>query len=244
MQLPEEQKMPRTTKIRFGCMVVALCLVLALGAFAVGGAEKFKEIRGKKGFWRVAQTEGGVWWFLSPEGQEEFLNTVTHVHPAQRGSAKEGPHFVSRDWNGGPYREGGDQDAWAAKTLKRVQGAGFKGLGAWCHRVFHKYPVAMSRDLNVWSSINKHKLFYDSDWAGAAEEIIKGQVVELRDNKNVVGYFIDNELDWQGSFGEPGRYFNGLERDNPNRREVMKVMQGVWESVEAFNKDWEVQLHS
>jgi hypothetical protein len=69
-------------------------------------------------------------------------------------------------------------------------------------------------------------------------------VVELRDNKNVVGYFIDNELDWQGSFGEPGRYFNGLERDNPNRREVMKVMQGVWESVEAFNKDWEVQLHS
>jgi hypothetical protein len=225
-------------------MVVVICLVLALEAFAVGEAEKFKEIRGKEGFWRVAQTESGVWWFLSPEGQEEFLNTVTHVHPVQRGRAKEGPHFVSRDWNGGPYREGGDQEAWAAKTIQRVQGAGFKGLGAWCHRVLHKYPVAMSRDLNVWSSINKHKRFYDTDWAGTAEEIIKGQVVELRDNKNVVGYFIDNELDWQGRFGEPGHYFNGLERHNPNRREVMKVIQGVWESVEAFNKDWEVQLQS
>lgn len=236
--------MKRTTKMRFGCMVLAICIVFAFGAFAVGGADQFKEVRGKAGFWRVAQTEGGVWWFLSPEGQKEFLNTVTHVHPAQRGSAQAGPHFVSRDWNGGPYREGGNHDAWAAKTLKRVHGAGFKGLGAWCSRVFHKYNVAMSRDLNVWSLINKSKLFYDSDWAGAAEEIIKGQVVALRDNKNVVGYFIDNELDWKGDFGGAGHYFDGLERDNPNRREVMKVIQGVWESVEAFNKDWEVHLHS
>ena len=236
--------MKRTTKIRFGCRALAMGLVLVLGAFAVGAAETFKEIRGTEGFWRIAQTEGGVWWFLSPEGQKEFLNTVTHVHPAQRGSAKEGPHFVSRDWNGGPSREGGNYDAWAAQMIQRVHGAGFKGLGAWCHRVLHKYNVAMSRDLNVWSSINKNKLFYDRDWAGAAEEIIKGQVVALRDNKNVVGYFIDNELDWHGGFAAPGHYFDGLERHNPNRREVMKVIQGLWESIEAFNQDWAVRLQS
>jgi hypothetical protein len=91
-------------------------LVLVVGAVAVGAAETFKAMRGTEGFWRIAQTEGGVWWFVSPEGQKEFLNTVTHVHPAQRGSAKQGPHFVSRDWNGGPSREGGNYDAWAAKT--------------------------------------------------------------------------------------------------------------------------------
>jgi hypothetical protein len=61
--------MKRTTKMRFGCMVLAICIVFAFGAFAVGGADQFKEVRGKAGFWRVAQTEGGVWWFLSPEGQ-------------------------------------------------------------------------------------------------------------------------------------------------------------------------------
>src|SRR5262245_4450380 len=201
--------MKRTTKLRFGSRALAMGFVVVVGACAVGAAETFKEMRGTEGFWRIAQTEGGVWWFVSPAGQKEFLNTVTHVHPAQGGRAKQGPHFVSRDWNGGPYRAGGNYEAWAAKTIQRVQGAGFKGLGAWCHRVFHQYNVAMSRDLNVWSSINKNKLFYDRDWAGAAEEIIKGQVMALRDNKNVVGYFIDNELDWHGGFAAPGHYFDG-----------------------------------
>jgi hypothetical protein len=52
--------MQRTTKIRFGCRALAMGLVLVLGAVAVGAAETFKEMRGTEGFWRIAQTEGGV----------------------------------------------------------------------------------------------------------------------------------------------------------------------------------------
>jgi hypothetical protein len=236
--------MKRMKKIQFGWVALVICTVFVLGALAADEAVKFKEVRGKEGFWRVAQTEDGVWWFLSPDGKTEFLNTVTNVHPVQKGMAKEGPHYVSRDWNGGPSREGGDIDKWAAKTIKRIHKAGFKGLGAWCDRTFHKYNVAMSRDLNVWSSLNKSKLFYDSDWASAAEEVIKSQVAELRDNKNLVGYFTDNELGWKDGFGGPRYYFNGLQRDNPNRRELMKIIQSTWESVEAFNKDWQANLKS
>lgn len=239
-EVEKEQKMKRMAKMRFGCMPLAICTVFALGAFAAGGAETFKETRGKEGFWRIVQTQEGVWWFMSPEGNLEFLNTVTHVHPAQRGRDKDGPHFVSKDWDGGPHREGGDLDAWAAKTIKRVHEAGFKGLGAWCNWAFHKYDVTISRDLSVWRAGGK--LFYDAEWAGIAEEAIKKQVVPLRDNVNLVGYFPDNELGWKDGFGSANRYFDGPERDNPNRREVIKVIQSVWQSIEAFNKDWEVNL--
>ena len=222
-----------------------LLAVLAFSCSVFAEQSNYRQIRGKEGFWRVVQDGDGIWWFLSPEGSLEFLNTVTHVHPAQRGRDEEGPHFVSEDWDGGPHREGGDLDAWAAKTIMRVHKAGFKGMGAWCNRVFHTCDVAISRDLNVWSSVGKRKLFYDTDWSKVAEEAIKSQVLPLRDNKNLVGYFIDNELGWKDGFGRPGQdFFDGLDGNNPNRQEVIKVIRSVRKTIEEFNKDWGVELKS
>ena len=43
----------------------------------------FVTVRGQDGFWRLAKTADGVWWFVSPTGQREFLNTVTTVQPFQ-----------------------------------------------------------------------------------------------------------------------------------------------------------------
>ncbi|MEL7237893.1 MAG: hypothetical protein AAGK78_03455, partial [Planctomycetota bacterium] len=56
--------------------------------------------RGTEGFWRVAEDEAGVWWFVSPDGEREFLNTVTTVQPFQTGRRVRGPHYISRDWDG------------------------------------------------------------------------------------------------------------------------------------------------
>ena len=42
----------------------------------------------------------------------------------------------------------------------------------------------------------------------AAETAIKSQVELLKDNKNLVGYFIDNELDWGDGFSCPATYFD------------------------------------
>jgi hypothetical protein len=43
----------------------------------------FKNINGATGFWRLAQSNSGVWWFLSPDDKPEFLNSVTTVQPFQ-----------------------------------------------------------------------------------------------------------------------------------------------------------------
>jgi hypothetical protein len=196
-------------------LILPVVLVFSCSVFAE--QSNYKQVRGKDGFWRVVQDGEGVWWFLSPAGKLEFLNTVTNVQPFQKGRDKNGPHYVSPDWKGGIGSEVWDtaiEDAdknleqWAARTVGRVEEAGFKGLGGWCNRVLHKYNVTISRVLNVWSRVGGNKLFYDPDWSRTAEEAIKNQVLPLRENKNLVGYFIDNELGWKGGFGWPGRYFD------------------------------------
>src|SRR5437763_12506877 len=109
---------------------------------------EFELTRGTAEFWRLGRAADGVWWFVSPDNAPEFLNTVTTVQPFQLPRDADGPHYVSRDWNGGETNQG-DFDAWAKTTISRVRGIGFKGLGAWCNPVFHKFDVPISRDLNI-----------------------------------------------------------------------------------------------
>ncbi len=203
---------------------------------------QYRAVRGSAGFWRLVQDQNGVWWFLSPDDKLEFLNTVTTVQPAQKGRHESGPHYVSRDWNGGITREG-DIDTWAAATLRRVLDSGFKGLGAWCHPVFHDLDVPVARDLNLWTWMSgSGKRLYSPDWATVAEYAVSSQVAHLRDNRNLIGYFTDNELDWGDGSSGPGTYFDHLPPDDPNRLEVIKVIRSVWTSIDAFNADWEMDV--
>jgi hypothetical protein len=199
------------------------------------------QIRGQTGFWRIAQTQDGIWWFISPTGKLEFLNTVTTVQPYQPGRDSDGPGFISKDWTGG-MSAAGDLERWAKATLPRVQAAGFKGLGAWSNPAFAKLDVPMSRDLNLRAWIGDGVRLYSPAWAEAAERAIAAQVVELRANKQIVGYYTDNELDWSDQACGPAKHFDGLALDDPNRQQVIQVIRSLWPTVQAFNKDWNTSL--
>lgn len=201
------------------------------------------QYRGTEGFWRVGRTAEGVWWFVSPAGELEFLNTVTTVVPYQLGRDATGPHYVSSDWGDEPHDGAGDVHRWARQTLARVREAGFKGLGAWCHPVFHQYDVPITRDLNLWTWVASDcRRLYSPHWAEHVEAAVAKQVTPLRDNRNLVGYFLDNELDWGDGGAGPAFYFDRLPPDDPNRAAVMSVVRDLWPTIDAFNRDWDTQL--
>ena len=204
---------------------------------------KFKRLHGKEGFWRVGQSTDGVWWFVAPDNRVEFMNMVTTVQPFQEARDTNGIHFVSRDWTGGIDGAAGDLDAWATKTLARVREAGFKGLGAWSHPSLHKHDIPMTRDLNLWTWMKPDaKRFYTPGWSETAAHAVEVQVTPLRDNANLIGYFIDNEVDWGDGNAGPAYYFDQLPPDDLNRREVVKIIQTIWPTIEKFNADWESNL--
>jgi len=223
-----------------------------IGIRRYAGVTEDEIVVGQEGFWRLKRDCNGVWWFLSPEGKQEFLNTVTNVHPYQKGRDKDGLHYVSSDWKGATDteilnrrpQEGDDKQlrCWAEKTIKRVKEAGFKGLGGWCNWEFYNHDVPVSRVLVLWRWAGTGTLFYSPSWAEAAQKAVQEQVTALRDNTNLVGYFLDNELDWGGGFSAAERYFDGLEADNPNRREVIRVIRSIWLTIGEFNKVWGLEL--
>ncbi len=224
--------------------IVILPTTSATGNLNIKNATKsvqFTKIRGKEGFWRLAHDANGVWWMLDPMNAPEFINAVTTVQPFQKGRDAEGPSYMSRDFNGSENPT--DLDAWAKATLARIHETGFKGLGAWCNPVFHNFDVPMTRDLNVWTwQSGNSKRFYTPEWVTVAEQAIKTQVEQLKNNKNLVGYFIDNELDWGDGFSGPSVYFDFRPASDPNRYQVIQVIKTLWPSTDAFNKEWGTKL--
>jgi hypothetical protein len=214
-------------------------------AATIAPAPKFTALHGTRGFWRIGQTEDHVWWFVSPEGKPEFLNTVTTVEPYQSSRDPDGPRYVSLDWKGPLVLDERSQKqlkVWAQRTLARISDIGFKGIGAWSNPILHQYEVPMSQDLNVSAWIKGDGRFYSPGWAETAEHAIKLQAEPLRMNRNLTGYFIDNELDWGDSGAGPVLYFNGLAPTDPNRRQVVSIMQTVWTTVAGFNHDWQTNI--
>ena len=213
------------------------------GTLLTVGTQNFVKLSGHEGFWRVGRTGDDVWWFLSPENSVEFLNTVTTVQPFQTGRLADGPQFMSSDWNGSYDSNSGDLNAWAVKTLAKVREAGFKGLGAWCQPVFHTLDVPITRDLNLWAHVHSADTrLYSDNWKPTIEDAVRLQVEPLRDNKNLVGYYTDNELDWSDSGAGPAIYFDHLAPTDPNRRKVVETIRSLWPDVAAFNAAWNQKL--
>ena len=198
----------------------------------------WQTMRGQEGFWRIGKTVQGVWWLISPSNNVEFLNTVTTVQPYQTARDPMGTIFKSRDYDGTPTNPG-DIRKWAQKTLDRVYATGFKGMGAWCHPIFHELNVPITRDLNIWANApaNAGRL-YDLGWQPAAENVVRNATDALKSNANLIGFFLDNELDFSDARLGPGVYFDNLPGDNPNRKQVIEVIHKLWPTIEHFNHDW------
>ncbi len=198
--------------------------------------------------WKLIQDEEGVWWFQNPEGKKVFLNTIDSINPtlAPKKLTKEteGKFYISKHYQGPIHA--GDKDLpskavipWAKEVVKEVEAAGFEGAGSWSSRELLHENIPYLMDLNLWISV-PHRLF-DPDFETKIENILRPQVLAARDRKNLVGYFTDNEIDWEphpwSTIG-PWYSFDDLPPNDPNRLEVLKILQATWPKIEQFNIEW------
>src|SRR5258708_28546040 len=120
------------TKWLCGFRLGAVFLLPFLSSLAFAGQPNFKTLRGQEGFWRLGKSDQGVWWFVNPQGQPDFLNMVTTVQPTLHGRDSIGPNFVSRDFD---EKNPAALENWAKATIERITQTGFKGIGAWSNPI-------------------------------------------------------------------------------------------------------------
>jgi hypothetical protein len=171
------------------------------------GGRKDKQLKGT-GFYSAVK-ENGRWWLINPDGNA-FINVgLVNVSPASSEREKQ----ASKE-------KFGDNSKWAEETQKLLVNNGFNALGAWSNvelfkntSLQNKKPVAYTIIKNFMSDYGKQRggtyqesghigypdrtiFVFDPQFEIFCDEYAK-QLAVNKDDKNLFGYFSDNELPFE-----------------------------------------------
>jgi hypothetical protein len=210
-------------------------LFAALLAFAAPGPA-CRADAAAPGFFRVSE-EGGRWWLVDPEGRPFFSTGVNLFH-----AGSDPARYDPRAPEYAALRLYPGFEAWCATARERLRAWGFNTLGAWADEraaACAGLPYAVSLDLGRWVG---------SPWIDPASPraqarlraLVAREVAPRRDDRNLVGWFLDNELRWyEGSLFGYWACEHGRERLKKLLYEIVRERYGS--DLGAFLADFDVE---
>jgi agarase len=167
---------------------------------------------------RVVQ-EDGVWWFQDGSGHRFFSLGVNCVGGCY-GHAEETPI--------NPLRK--------ARIVSMLRGWGFNTVGSWSSpSLWDNLYVA---DLIYTDfSYHAHDVFDASFWSGWIAERLVAEVQPFLGMKNFVGYFLDNEPEWNAY--QIFEFYLSLAKDRPGSQAFIAYLNTYYQgSISKLNRDW------
>jgi len=139
------------------------------------------------GFFHTA-FDGDRWWLVTPDGRPFYSTGVNHVSASPDTDRKTGIC---------PYCEAvatkyPNVDAWRNGAVDRLRSWGFNTIGAWSDtdRFAARMPYTVLLDMAGGGD------WFSPDFEARAASIAASAVVSRRDDPNLVGWLLDNELHW------------------------------------------------
>src|SRR3989441_322628 len=174
------------------CFTAITVFTLALGsATFVTGAEG---ISTNLSF--SIQQQGESAWLVRPNGERFFSLGVCCV--SQGASRKD---FDSANPSYAAWQHYADSNLWAKATLKRLKAWGFTTVGGWSDfqvlRHCADQDVAFAPVLHVGSTAGAPWWdMWDPKIIDRMDAVAREQILVLRDDPRLIGYYSDNEMGW------------------------------------------------
>ncbi len=164
-------------------------------------------------------------------------------------------HILDEGWVYCPYkaniiRQFGEtwEQPWSEQTTARLKRWGFNTIGAWSsvHLFVDKKipfviilgPGNVPRIKNApgyWGPIYD---VFDPQFEEIAEKNIQKGVEAYKDNPYCIGYFVNNELSWDGVW--EGTIKNDLEQ--PCKKEFVRMCQEKYGTIDKLNENWKTSF--
>ena len=149
-------------------------------------------IRGAEGFFRVGRSVNGRWWLIDPDGRAFYHKGCTGLNAGGIGGRRANlppvPDETARLW---------------AACLKQWR---FNALGAWTTPEFFDKGIAFAETIEAYYVepwlIEKFPDVFDPRWAANLDAKCREICTPLRDNRMLIGYFLDNERGFMDVLGQ------------------------------------------
>ena len=142
-----------------------------------------KTIRGKEGFFRVGKSVNGRWWFIDPEGKAFYHKGSTGLNSGGMGGRRANLPPVSEET--------------AKKWLVYLKEWGFNAMGAWTTPEFFDKGMPFTEIIETfyekpWLK-TKFPDVWNPQWRNNLDAKCQKLCTPLKNNKMLLGYFLDNE---------------------------------------------------
>ena len=150
-------------------------------------------------YFRIAQ-RGGIFWFIDPDGGR-FLSKGVNTVRFDQDRIRNNERIPYAEACGRKY---GSEAAWRSAIAARLLQWGFNTLGSWSDETvataaLAHLAVTPNLDLGMSFAWERKQLFpdvFDPDFAVHLQQRAHKLCATKREDKNIVGWFIDNELRW------------------------------------------------
>jgi len=185
------------------------------------------------------ETRDQLSWFVSPEGKRWWSIGVDCVDlgedPAKWNAKNPGYSALKIFPN---------ERAWTLDTLQKFRSWGINSLGAWSNpALFAKYapdqrlPHFECLHLGAYNKVPYNDLF-SPETLKAINDAARDQILRMRDDPSLVGYFTDNELGWWD--GYLIQSYLKLDTNAPGRRRLTEFIRRRYRNQFArFRADWQ-----
>ncbi|MEO8427243.1 MAG: hypothetical protein ABI651_09045 [Verrucomicrobiota bacterium] len=176
------------------------------------------------------QQQDGITWLIRPNGERFFSFGVCCV---SMGATRQ--TFDPDNPGYSAFRHYPDSNRWAEATLKRLKSWGFTTIGAWSEfqtfRQCRDMDVSFAPVLHIGATAGAPWWdMWDPKIVDRMEQVARDQILALRDDPRLIGYFSDNEIGWWNA-----TLFKMTLEQGPTsgqRKRLMDLLRGT------YRNDW------
>lgn len=196
-------------------------------------------------FFQIEKVKG-MWHFVDPEGNPFFSTGICGVTAIG---------IYAPDLGYSPYHENimelySDEEAWAMVTHDRMVEWNFNTIGYGDQYIVDTglpYCVQLGLACDDWIKGGIADYFSD-EWISEVDEMCKEKVAPISEDKNLIGFFLDNEVHW----GPDWRSLNDLAEDyclmpydSPGKHALVEFFRNRYNNdIETFNDVWKKDYES
>lgn len=238
----------------------------------ISGRDKYGGIEGKKlkasGFFRYEKV-GEKWWFVTPDGNLFWSLGVTGIRPKNdktdvtqvQGREYLFDYLPEKDgafataWVGDDrfsfyylnlLRKYGKIDDWRSKVFERLNRWGINTIGNWSEDSLlyqSKTPFTKSFDTKIPGYEAGHGVsdFFHPGWVSAVDSVLR-EALRFKDNKYLLGYFVDNEQGW--GKGDFSGFLETLSDSSRSREVWVEMLLRKYKTVEKLNQQRNTEFSS
>ena len=142
------------------------------------------------------QRDDSGWWLFSPAGQRFFSVGVCVLRQGESRETWDGENPAYAAW-----QHYSSPSGWADSTLRRLKSWGFTTAGGWSDfetlRESKEQTLWLTPVLNIGSAAGAPWWdMWDPKNLRRMEEAARKQILAVRDDPRLLGYYSDNELGW------------------------------------------------